>query len=330
MSSQSATTISEAIADFLALIASSRSDNTARSYKNALNAFAILLEANALPPEKTPIAELGAEPIAWFLTELRGFAPASEQMYIVAVSRFYQYLVAEELSGVNLERLRLLVKTRARKPGKRLPQFPREEIEKLINYAAHLHEMFVDEDTLRLINYRDRAFILTLADTGMRVSEATGLRRGDMDWNEARGIIIGKGDQEAVVRFSSRALEAIKVYLRLRGEMGYQFNGPVSSMPVFARHDRGAGSKVKPISSSTGRSIIKQRVLECLGEASLGTITPHSFRHFFVTTVLRASSGNLKLAQELARHKNIQVTQRYAHLSDDELDRGYFEIFEKP
>jgi integrase/recombinase XerC len=47
-----------------------------------------------------------------------------------------------------------------------------------------------------------------------------------------------------------------------------------------------------------------------------------------VTVVLRAS-GNLKLAQELARHKNIAVTQRYAHLSDDELDRGYYDIFEK-
>jgi hypothetical protein len=31
----------------------------------------------------------------------------------------------------------------------------------------------------------------------------------------------------------------------------------------------------------------------------------------------------------LARHSNIQVTQRYAHLSDDELDKGYYEIFEK-
>jgi len=60
----------------------------------------------------------------------------------------------------------------------------------------------------------------------------------------------------------------------------------------------------------------------------VGTITPHSFRHYFVTRVLQAS-GNLKLAQELARHRNIAVTQRYAHLSDNELDQGYFEIFEE-
>jgi site-specific recombinase XerD len=48
-----------------------------------------------------------------------------------------------------------------------------------------------------------------------------------------------------------------------------------------------------------------------------------------VTNVLRGSGGNLKLAQELARHKNIQVTQRYAHLSSDEIDEQYYEIFER-
>lgn len=41
------------------------------------------------------------------------------------------------------------------------------------------------------------------------------------------------------------------------------------------------------------------------------------------------ASGNLKLAQALARHENIQIAQRYAHLNDDELDKGNYEIFEK-
>ena len=47
-----------------------------------------------------------------------------------------------------------------------------------------------------------------------------------------------------------------------------------------------------------------------------------------MTTVLIASGGNLKLAQELARHRNIAVTQRYAHLSSDELDQGYYDVFD--
>jgi site-specific recombinase XerC len=68
-------------------------------------------------------------------------------------------------------------------------------------------------------------------------------------------------------------------------------------------------------------------VSEALGDQDAGLITPHSFRHYFVTTVLKGS-GNLKLAQELARHRNIAVTQRYAHLNDDELDKGYRDIFD--
>jgi site-specific recombinase XerD len=102
---------------------------------------------------------------------------------------------------------------------------------------------------------------------------------------------------------------------------------PVGSLPIFCRHDRAAGKQVKPISTTTGRAIISNHVMRALGKDSLGMITPHSFRHYFVTTVLRGSGGNLKMAQELARHKSISVTQRYAHLSDDELDQGYDEIF---
>jgi integrase len=102
----------------------------------------------------------------------------------------------------------------------------------------------------------------------------------------------------------------------------------LSSLPLFARHDRGAGVKIKPMTTTTGRNIVSERIVEFLGPDVVGTITPHSFRHYFVTRVLRAS-GNLKLAQELARHKNIAVTQRYAHLSDDELDKGYWNAIEE-
>jgi hypothetical protein len=50
-------------------------------------------------------------------------------------------------------------------------------------------------------------------------------------------------------------------------------------------------------------------------------------RHYFVTIVLRAS-GNLKVAQALARHSNISTTSLYAHLADEELDKVYWETFE--
>ena len=174
---------------------------------------------------------------------------------------------------------------------------------------------------------RDRAFLLTLADTGLRVHEACRLRRGDLDWNEGRAVITGKGNRAGVVRFSSRAMAAMKDYLAVRAPLDGKTGRPLSSLPIFARHDRGAGAVLKAMTPTTGRNIVSERVVEILGEEARGQITPHSFRHYFVTTVLRGS-GNLKLAQALARHQNIQVTQRYAHLSDDELDRGYHEVFE--
>jgi integrase len=154
------------------------------------------------------------------------------------------------------------------------------------------------------------------------------LRRGDIDWNEGKAIVTGKGDRQAVVRMSSRSISAIKDYINTRAVIDGGSGRTLTSLPLFARHDRGAGNKIKPITTTTGRNIVKNRVRECLGEEAVGSITPHSFRHYFVTTVLRGSGGNLKLAQELARHKNISVTQRYAHLADDELDKGYHDIFE--
>ena len=141
------------------------------------------------------------------------------------------------------------------------------------------------------------------------------------------GEIIGKGNQQAIVRFSKRAIEWIKKYLKLRAELDGGSGKPLHSLPIFARHDKGAGRKILPISTTTARKIINQRAREVLGDNAAG-ITPHTFRHYFVTNVLQGSGGNLKLAQELARHKNIQVTQRYAHLNDDELDKGYHQIFD--
>jgi site-specific recombinase XerD len=65
------------------------------------------------------------------------------------------------------------------------------------------------EEKLRYL--RDRAFLITLADTGLRVHEACGLRRGDIDWNEGKALVIGKGNRQAVVRFSNRSMQLFEI-----------------------------------------------------------------------------------------------------------------------
>ncbi len=324
----SSITIDSTFKFYLESVALSRSENTARTYHNALRAFEDSLIANDIIPEETPVADVSEDWIADFAGFLKKYAPASERLYLTAAAGWYEYLAAEELTDINLPRVRLLIRQRARRPGQRLPQFPRESIEHVVAYAQELSTGNTDDEREHMRAYRDRAFILTLADTGLRVHEACNLRRGDLDWNEGRALIIGKGDRESIVRFSNRALGALRDYLSIRASRDGSSGRPLASLPIFARHDKGAGKKTLPISTTTGRAIVHHRSGEALGEAESASITPHSFRHYFVTTVLRGSGGNLKLAQELARHRNIAVTQRYAHLSDDELDRGYHEIFE--
>jgi site-specific recombinase XerD len=304
----------------------SRSQNTARTYRNALTAFRATLADHGYPAPSTPIDHITEDAIGWFAMDLKAYSPTTERLYLTAASGYYGYLVAERHADLNLPKVQLLIRQRARRPGIRLPQFPRDYIEDVLDYAIKLANSAYDDEQEHLRNLRDRAFLLTLADTGLRVHEACKLRRGEIEWYEHKAIIIGKGDMEAVVRFSQRSIEGLRDYLGVRSKLDGASGRPLTSLPVFARHDRGAGNKVKPITTRTGQNIINQRVAEALGNNSVGTITPHSFRHYFVTTVLR-SSGNLKLAQELARHRSIAVTQRYAHLSDDELDQGYEQIF---
>ncbi len=321
-------TIQQAVARFLSTVELARSPRTAETYRFALRAFTSLLADNKIDTETTPITALPEAAVGWFALALKTLAPATEGLYLQATLGFYEFLAAENLLPVNLPHLRLLIKQRSRRIGQRLPQFPRDDIDRVLEYVTSSdlpHPTENAAEHLRML--RDRAFLITLADTGLRVHEACGLRRGDMDWNEGRAIIIGKGDKQAVVRFSQRSMDATKAYLAARATLDGGSGRPLGSLPLFARHDKGAGKKIRPITTATGRNIVDEWVKKALGEESAGKITPHSFRHYFVTTVLRAS-GNLKLAQELARHSNISVTQRYAHISDDELDQGYHAIFE--
>ena len=321
--------ISQAIDEYIKSVSLSRSTHTAHTYRNALNCFSNVLLDNQINPEKSSCKDLNENVVSWFAAALKEYTPATERLYLTVLNGFFEYITAESLADPNLPRVRMLIRQRSRRPGQRLPQFPRIAIENILQYAINIVNMPSENHDDYLRNLRDRAFILTLADTGLRVHEACALRRGDVDWDEYKAIIIGKGDQQAMVRFSRRCIKAIKDYLAARSELDGNSGKSLSSLPLFARHDRGAGKKLKPITPTTGRNIVALRVLEAVGADAVGTITPHSFRHYFVTTVLRGSGGNLKLAQALARHRNIAVTQRYAHLSDDELDQGYWEIFEQ-
>ena len=320
-------TVWEAVETYLGEVARSRSPLTHRTYSQAMARFVEVLSDHGLSPTQTSIDLISPEWMAWFIEALQDYAVATERLYLTALSGFYEYVAAEGWAPVNLPAVRQLRRRRSRREATRLPPFPREEIERVLQTVHQAASAASDNVQENLRALRDRALLFTLADTGLRVSEACGLTRGHLDWREARAIVLGKGGQEAVVRFSERSLRYLRAYLAARAELDGAQGRPLSSLPLFARHDKGAGKRILPLSPRSAEKIVERWVVAALGPGARGTITPHTFRHYFVTVVLRASGGNIRLAQELARHKSITTTQRYTHLSDDELDRGYHRIF---
>lgn len=322
-------TVQAVIDRYLQSVKDSRSENTHKTYQKALRFYLLLLQDKRIDPGEADIQQITEDTVSWMIQALHHHAATTERLYLTAVTGFFEYLAAENLIPVNLSRVRLLIKQRARVPGIRLPQFPKNAITTILDHMEGLKQTIPATLELhgKLQLMRDRAFIITLAETGLRVHEACNLKRGDIDWTEGRAAIVGKGNREAVVRFSRRSQQALDEYIKLRAPLDGQTGKPLGSLPLFARHDKGAGKMIKSITPTTGRNIVADWVGKILGPDAAGTITPHSFRHYFVTRVLQGT-GNLKMAQELARHRNIAVTQRYAHLSNDELDRAYWEVFE--
>ena len=317
-----------------------RNANTGRAYSNGLSYFLQGLSHFGLDPETAPVSELKDDHVRPLLDPkffegdtkplLAHLSVNTQHLYTSAVLAFFDDLILERQAEINLTRVRALVRRHLDKRPEINPMAHQDDLRKLLAHAEGLHKQAAPNQRQALINYRDQAFLLTLADTGLRVHEACGLQIKDIDFQNLKGRIVGKGEKTAYVRFSARAMQAIRDYLHERNSQDSEYRREKGlrwkELPVFARHDKGAGSKVLQLSVDGGRHIVDTRVSESLGDEYKDAISPHTLRHHFVTTVLHAT-GNMRLAQLLARHSNASTTEIYAHLTDEELDRAHYEVF---
>ncbi len=84
-----------------------RSVNTARAYSNGMHLFGSVLKENHLDPEHSPVSVMTEDAASWMADALKDFSPATEQLYLAATVRLYEYLAAEKLAEINLTRLQL-------------------------------------------------------------------------------------------------------------------------------------------------------------------------------------------------------------------------------
>ena len=155
---------------------------------------------------------------------------------------------------------------------------------------------------------RDRALILLLLRTGMRIGEALGLRLNDLDMRD-RKVHLFQGEKNnmgRVLYLSDDVLLSFKAWLRQR-DPNKEF--------IFY------GQGNKPICYSTGRS----RFMTYLQKAGLEEkgYTVHCLRHTFASELLNAGM-RLECLQQLMGHQDIEVTRRYARLTDTSREEEYF------
>lgn len=270
------------------------SPKTHTTYKTALQTYCDVVGDGA---------ELSKSTYIKFLRSSSDMNPSTQAICRSAIKGLYVF------SEVDASFFQQTDKTYALKTSKRLPIFNREGIEKIIQYANTMRSKPED--------LRDRTFVFLLADSGLRISEACGLRIGDIDWSEQKVSFVGKGDKPALLHLSNRTIQAMRDYLDLRKDAS-------KAAPVFIRHDKRVSELIKPVKPDGMWHAIKRRAIEAGVDPK--TVRVHDFRHYFVTIVYHAKG--IRLAQKLARHERIETTSRYTHLVEDE-GEAYNEIFNK-
>jgi integrase/recombinase XerD len=240
---------------------------------------------------KRELAEMERADLEAFIEHVqdRGLRISTVRTRLACLIAFLHFLMEQDLIPLSLLKRRIKLKLPEVLPRAMHPA----DVKKLLSVIDDI---------------RDRALILLLLRTGMRIGEALGLRLNDLDMQD-RKVHLFQGEKNSmgrVVYLSDDVLLALKHWLRRR-DPNQEF--------VFY------GQGNKPICYSTGRS----RFVKYIEKAGLEEkgYTVHCLRHTFASELLNAGM-RLECLQQLLGHQDIEVTRRYARLTDRTREEEYF------
>ncbi len=283
-------TIQDSIRFFIkAEINKKLSSHTIRTYTYGCSLFAETLTKQGINPTITKVAFVSEEWIKYFLNDLTNLAPRTAHVYVQAVKLWYDYIAESYGVPVNSIRLKLLIRSGLPELITISPTEPDyTDVLSVINYVQATDSTGFSEGQSQIRFLRDKAIILTLADTGIDVESLCGLIYGDFDTKKKR-FNLDKRDRGQAVDISRRANLAIINYLKERADKYPNFARNPNSFPIFARHDKGAGQRVLPITPATVRNLIKDRAREAFRDDNLYVdISPIWFRYYYEKTVAQS------------------------------------------
>jgi integrase/recombinase XerC len=220
---------------------------------------------------------------------------------ISAVKNFFRWLQREKI----VQNAAVTVLSSPKRP-KTLPKsVDADDLFEMLDLSAQIEKS--DWQGLR-----DRAVMMLLYGSGLRISEALSLNVGDIrpDCDFLR--IRGKGSKERIVPLLETVVEAIDAYQKV---VPYRLHDG-EALFVGAR-----GERLSP-------RIIQRQVQKIRRQLDLPeTVTPHALRHSFATHLL-ASGTDLRAIQELLGHESLVTTQRYTDVELSQIRREYDKAFQ--
>jgi integrase/recombinase XerD len=270
--------LSEAIeALAIATTADGRSPRTVQSYREKLSHMVRFLG-------DPPIDAVTVHDLRRWLATMReaGLSPFTIKSRVRALKRLWNFAKAEGITETN--------------PAKRIKTpSPKREIPKGIEWKDFTALLKTTAGG-SVLDLRDRALILFLADTGCRVGGLCGLRVADLDLEKRQASVREKGGNPRFVFFQELTVRALAAWLDVRSEN----KGPW----VFVGLTKKAKGQMD--AHSVGK-MLKRR-----GEQAgcTGPVNPHSFRHGFARSFLLAG-GDLGILSKILGHSNVAVTMEY-------------------
>ena len=285
--------LKSSIQDYLSYIQSEKnySAHTFAAYKKDLFSLSDFLKSEQ-KREITPDL-IRRKDIQNYLIHLsqKGFDPASIQRKLSTLRSFFKYLQRRVKVKANPAS-----SLEAPKRKKRLPRaLSWPQVKSLLEPSLYQKEKE---------GLRDRAILELLYNTGLRLSEISSLRKGDIDFKAGEIKVLGKGNKERIVPIGENAGKILTEYLDSKN--------PENDFIFSNKYGEKLGRRgIARVVKKYGAKVIEEK-----------KFSPHVLRHSFATHLLD-EGANLLAVKEMLGHEKLSTTQIYAHVSLDRVKKVY-------
>ena len=220
-------------------------------------------------------------------------SPRTVQGAFTTLSVFFNWCFAEGL----IERNPVANVKRPKLAKTIVPIFSRDELQALLKAC----ESGQDES----LTARNKAMIMVLLDTGIRLSELIGMRMDKLNVNESTAQVMGKGAKERAVFLGGYCKKIIWRYITIFRPQPHE-----GVQQVFLNAD-GTAMHARRY----------QYILTTIGKhANVENVHPHRFRHTAAVEFLR-NGGNVFALQKMLGHTTLDMVRYYVELSQEDVKK---------